>query len=97
MLCEGSPRVAHVIGQNLREHPEEPLRSDGAAPIWVRFLAGDVGRETEEYRVRHLVVSSLALFKKFSWGHRVREGAFEVYDRIVSKLDAGISKDSLSR
>jgi hypothetical protein len=87
MLCEGSPRVAHVIGQNLREHPEDPLRSDGAAQIWVRFLAGDIGRETEEYRIRHLVVSSLALFKKFGWGHRVREGAFEVYDRIVSKLD----------
>jgi hypothetical protein len=49
-LCEGSPRVAHVIGQNLREHPEDPLRSDGTAQIWIRFLAADVGRETEDYR-----------------------------------------------
>jgi hypothetical protein len=91
-LCEGSPRVAHVIGQNLREHPDDPLRSDGTARIWVRFLAADVGSETEEYRRRHLVISSLALFKKFGWGPPVRASANEVYDLIVAKLDSGISK-----
>lgn len=91
-LCEGSPRVAHVIGLNLREHPDDPLKSDGTAQIWVRYLAGDIGRDTEEYRRRHLVLSSLGLFKKFGWGPPVRAGAYEVYDQIVSKLDAGISK-----
>jgi hypothetical protein len=91
-LCEGSPRVAHVIGQNLSEHPEDPLKSDGTAQIWVRFLAANVDRTSEDYRRRHLVLSSLALFKKFGWGHAVRAGAHEVYDLIVSKLDAGISK-----
>jgi hypothetical protein len=91
-LCEGSPRVAHVIGQNLREHPEDPLKSDGTAQIWVRFLAADVDRDSESYRRRHLVLSSLALFKKFGWGPHVRAGAHEVYDLIVSKLDGNISK-----
>jgi hypothetical protein len=91
-LCEGSPRVAHVIGQNLREHPDDPLKSDGTAQIWVRFLAAGVGRDTEEYRRRHLVLSSLALFKRFGWGSQVRAGAHETYDLIVSKLDASISK-----
>jgi hypothetical protein len=91
-LCEGSPRVAHVIGQNLKEHPNDPLRTDGTSQIWVRFLAADVDRAGEEYRRRHLVLSTLALFKKFGWGPRVRANAHEVYDLIVSKLDAGISK-----
>ena len=92
-LCEGSPRVAHVIGQNLRKHPEDPLRSDGVTRIWGRFLAADIAQESEEYRIRHLVVSSLALFKKFGWSPEVRAGAFEVYDRIVSRLNPGISRD----
>jgi hypothetical protein len=91
-LCEGSPRVAHVIGQNLREHPNDPLKSDGTSQIWVRFLAGGVGSDTEDYRRRHLVLSSLALFKKFGWGPPVRAEAHEVFDLIVSKLDTGISK-----
>jgi hypothetical protein len=95
-LCEGSPRVAHVIGQNLRDYPDDPLKSDGIAQIWVRFLAADVGRDSEDYRRRHLVLSSLSLFKKFGWGPPVRAGAHDVYDLIVSKLDASISKAQFS-
>jgi hypothetical protein len=91
-LCEGSPRVAHVIGQNLRDHPDDPLKSDGTAPIWVRFIAANDGPDTETYRRRHLVLCSVALFKKFGWGHQVRAGAYEIYDRIISKLDTSISK-----
>ncbi len=91
-LCEGSPRVAHVIGQNLRNDPDDPLKSDGVARIWVRFLAADIGSETEQYRKRHLVLSSLALFKKFGWSPKVRGSAFEVYDLIVSQLDKNISR-----
>ena len=55
-LCEGSPRVAHVIGQNLRDDPDDPLKSDGVARIWDRFLAGDIKSDTEQYRRRHLVL-----------------------------------------
>jgi hypothetical protein len=31
--CQGSPRVAHVIGQNLKNHPGDPLRNDGTSQI----------------------------------------------------------------
>jgi hypothetical protein len=95
-LCEGSPRVAHVIGQNLTYDPEDPLKSDGIAQIWVRYLASDVNRYSEEYRQRHLVLSSLALFKRFGWSPQVRASAHEVYDLIVSKLDTTISKAKFS-
>jgi hypothetical protein len=91
-MCEGSPRVAHVIGQNLKEHPQDPLRGDGLVQIWVRYLAADVDRNSDQYRKRHLVVSSLALFKKFGWAPPVRASAYEIYDLIVSKLDPGISR-----
>ena len=91
-LSDGSPRVAHVIGQNLRDHPDDPLKSDGMARSWVRCLAGDIDSASAEYRKRHLVLSSLALFKKFGWGPPVRAGAHEVYDLVVSMLDSGISK-----
>jgi hypothetical protein len=32
-MCDGSPRVAHVVGRNLHEHPDDPLRGDGIARI----------------------------------------------------------------
>jgi hypothetical protein len=91
-MCEGSPRVAHVIGQNLKEHPQDPLKGDGLGQIWFRYLAGDVDRNSELYRKRHLIMSSLSLFKKFGWAPSVRSEAYEVYDLIISKLDHGISR-----
>jgi hypothetical protein len=91
-MCEGSPRVAHVVGENLRQHPDDPLRSDGIARIWVRYLAGDVDENSDHYQRRHLVLSSLALFKRFGWSQPVRAGAYQVYDLIISKLDGGLSR-----
>ena len=91
-MCEGSPRVAHVVGQNLRDNPDDPLRSDAFTRIWVRYLAADVPDTSEEYRKRHLVVATMALFKRFGWAPVVRAGTNEVYERIISQLDAGISK-----
>ena len=87
-MCDGSPRVAHVVGQNLRDHPADPLRGDGISMIWVRYLAGDVDRNTDEYRRRHLVLSTLALSTRFGWGHAVRADAYEVHDLLLAKLDA---------
>ena len=95
-LCGGSPRVAHVVGQNLRDHPEDPLKSDGISRVWVRYLARNDDPDSEAYRKRHLVMSTLSLFTKFGWGVTVRSGAFEIYDLIVAKLDAGISKAEFS-
>jgi hypothetical protein len=91
-LCDGSPRVAHVVGQNLRDHPDDPLRGDGLSMIWVRYLAGEGDRNSEEYRKRHLVLSTVSLFKRFGWGHAVRGGAYEIYDLFIAKLDTGLSR-----
>lgn len=91
-MCDGSPRVAHVVGQNLRDDPADPLRGDGLSMIWARYLAGDVDRMSDAYRQRHLVLSSMALFKRFGWSHAVNAGAYEVFDLIISKLNPGLSK-----
>ena len=39
--CEGSPRVAHVIGYNLVSYPDDPLRPDATSQIWQRYIAAD--------------------------------------------------------
>jgi hypothetical protein len=91
-MCDGSPRVAHVVGQNLRDDPADLLKGDGISMIWTRYLAGDIERTSDDYRRRHLVLSSVALFKRFGWSPAVRAGANEVFDLIISKLNAGLSK-----
>ncbi len=91
-MCDGSPRVAHVVGQNLHEHPEDPLRGDGISMIWARYLAGDVERTSDDYQRRHLVLSSMALFKRFGWSPAVSAGTYEVFEKIISKLNPGLAK-----
>ncbi len=91
-LCDGSPRVAHVVGQNLQTDPQDPLKGDGISMIWTRYLAGQTDRTSPEFRKRHLVMASLALFKRFGWAPKVQKDAFAVFDMIVSKLDTNISK-----
>jgi len=91
-MCDGSPRVAHVVGQNLHEHPDDPLRGDGISMIWARYLASDVERTSDEYKRRHLVLSSMALFKRFGWSPAVSAGTYEVFELIISKLNPGLSK-----
>ena len=38
-LCSGSPRVAHVIGENLVNHPEDLLKPPGTVTVWERYVA----------------------------------------------------------
>src|SRR5713226_9562367 len=89
---DGSPRVSHVVGQNLRDDPADPLKGDGISMIWARYLAGDVERSSDDYRRRHLVLSSMALFKRFGWSPAVSAGAYEVFDLIISKLNDRLPK-----
>ena len=91
-MCEGSPRVAHVVGQNLRDDPADPLKGDGLSMIWTRYLAGDIDRTSDAYKQRHLVLSSMALFKRFGWSPAVSAGAYEVFDLIISKLNPGLPR-----
>jgi hypothetical protein len=91
-LCDKSPRVAHVVGRNLREHPADPLQSDGTSRIWVRYLAGDEDENSESYRKRRLVLSTLALFKRFGWSATVRDSTYQIHKLILLELDPGLSK-----
>jgi len=90
--CEGSPRVAHVIGFNLITYPDDPLRPDGTSQIWLRYIAAGSDPKSDEYLDRHLVLCCLALFKRFGWGPPVRTLAYEIYDQVVVKLDTGMSR-----
>ena len=82
-LCDGSPRVAHVIGWNLEHHPEDVLKPPGTVNIWERYIAaGDEDREkTEE---RRLVLQYLALFKRFIY----EQSAEEEVEAIANKIEA---------
>jgi hypothetical protein len=64
-LAEASPRFAHLIGENLRSFPEDPLR--GTEDMFSRIIAGSDSPSSENVRRRRCVVRHLALFSRFGF------------------------------
>ena len=81
-LCGGSPRVAHVIGENLVKHPEDLLKPPGTVEVWERYVAAGDDREKTEQR--RSVLQHLALFKRFGYERAVAKEA----EAIAKKIEA---------
>ena len=67
-LCSGSPRVAHVIGLNLMNNPEDLLKPPDTVNIWDRYIVGGDDPNSQQVQQRHTVLRYLALFKRFGIG-----------------------------
>ncbi len=84
-ICEGSPRVAQAVADNLRANPADLLRSPATVPIWDRFLHGYDKRDEQQSRQIDCVTQHLALFSRFGFEDPVGDEA-----RYISGLVAAI-------
>jgi len=89
-MCDGFPRVAHVIGRNLRDNPEDILRPLSTVPIWDRYVSGRDDPRSQQVRQRKLVLHHLALFKRFGYRRPVLEEAKAIH-RMVERADRDIT------
>ncbi|MBI1930428.1 hypothetical protein HYR99_40025 [Candidatus Poribacteria bacterium] len=82
-LCSGSPRVAHVIGENLVNYPEDLLRSPDTVDVWNRYVVGrDEDPNSQQVQQRKLVLQHLALFKRFGYERSVVAEAQAIAKKI---------------
>lgn len=88
--CSGSPRVAHVIGSNLINNPEDLLKSPGTVNIWDRYIVGLDKPESLDVNQRRLTLSYLALFKRFGYGIKVQSEATAIAE-LIQKHDPQIT------
>ena len=70
-LCDGSPRVTHVIGQNLLNNPEDLLKPPSTVNIWERYIVGRANPDSQEVKDRRRVLRHVALFKRFGYERSV--------------------------
>jgi len=88
-ICEGSPRVAHAVADNLRAHPGDLLRSPSTVPIWARFLHGYGSRDEGSARQVDCVAQHLALFSRFGYEAPVEAEAVFISE-LIQKVDPTI-------
>jgi len=89
-FCSGSPRVAHIMGQNLKDNPEDVMQDADNVPVWKRYIAGTKAFDDPEVRHRELVLQCLALFKRCGFEGPVR-GESQIVGRIVEKTDPQVN------
>lgn len=79
--CEGSARVAHAVGENLKQNPDDLLRSPSDVPVWQRFVLGYNRMDDAQARQYQTVMRHIALFHKFGFLPPV-----EVEGQYIAKL-----------
>src|SRR6266702_3782169 len=89
-FCSGSPRVAHVIGSNLKNNPEDLLASPDTVDVWGRYIAGRDDQNSAQVQERTLVLQHLALFKRFGYGRPLIAEA-QAIAKIIERADDHIT------
>ena len=88
-ICEGSPRVAQAVADNLRANPGDLLKPPSTVPIWARFLHGYGSRDEGSARQVDCVTQHLALFSRFGYEAPVGDEAVYIAEQI-RKVDPTI-------
>lgn len=86
--CGGSARVAHALGENLRDNPSDILREPATVPIWERYISG-YSQTSDDYSGR-IVLRHIALFEKFGARSPVQNEA-EFIAKLVARTDPSIT------
>ncbi|TDM08441.1 MAG: hypothetical protein C4K60_03040 [Ideonella sp. MAG2] len=88
-ICEGSPRVAHAVAENLRANPDDLLRPPSTVPLWTRFLHGHSALEDASSRQVDCVTHHLALFSRFGYEDPVSDEA-QYISQLIHRVDQTI-------
>jgi hypothetical protein len=88
-ICEGSPRVAQAVADNLLANPDDILKPPSTVPVWSRFLHGYDNRDNATSRQIDCVAEYLALFSRFGYEMPVGDEARYIAN-IINEADPTI-------
>ena len=89
--CEGSARVAHAVGDNLKRNPGDILKSPAVVPIWERFILGYSKASGEAADRVMTIARHIALFRKFGARRPVAAEA-DYIAKLAGRIDPTITR-----
>ncbi|REJ64998.1 MAG: helix-turn-helix domain-containing protein [Planctomycetota bacterium] len=90
MYCDGCPRVAHILGVNLLQNPSDPLAPPTISDVWDRFIVGRDPSDSEDVRLRRIVLRYVSLFDRFGFEQPVQNEAGFIQG-LAEKCDSRIT------
>lgn len=89
--CGGSPRMAHMLGGNLKSNPKDLLREPDTSSVYDRSIVGREDAHSERVEQRRTVLKHLALFKRFGYSGGGLEAEAKAVAAIVKEANPGIT------
>jgi len=90
-ICEGSPRVAQAVAENLYSNPNDVLKPPTTVPLWTRFLHGHSRLDGNLARQVDCVARNLALFSRFGYEEPVGAEAEYIF-KLIESMDPSIGR-----
>ncbi|MEW6327063.1 MAG: hypothetical protein AB1487_05645 [Thermodesulfobacteriota bacterium] len=88
--CDGSPRVAHAVGENLQHNPDDLLKPPATVPMWERFVAGYEKLDSKNAQDSLIVLRHLSLFTRFGFEDPV-SGESQFICELVRDMEPSIT------
>jgi len=88
--CEGSPRVAHAVGENLKNNDGDILKSPADVPIWDRFIIGHKEMGSADAEQHRMILRHISLFNKFGFESPVSDEA-KFIATLVQRNDPSVT------
>ncbi len=88
--CGGSPRVAHLLGENLKSNPDDLLKAPADVDVWDRYIIGHKEMASNEAAQHRIVLRHIALFQRFGFEVPVDAEAEFISD-LVKQVDPMIT------
>lgn len=86
-FCDGSPRVAHMIAENLTRDTGDIFANPTYDQAMERILANTEDLKSETYSKRRNIISWLALFHKFGWSQEYADERKFILYKIREKTN----------
>lgn len=85
--CEGSPRMAHMIGENLKYNTADILKNPSYDKAMELCIANRDQIDSTEFNERKQVLMWLSLFTKFAWSAKVHASERQFILAKIKRLE----------
>jgi hypothetical protein len=91
-LCSGSPRVAHIVGENLKQNaPTLTSLPRTMGEVWIRYVSGRHSRDSDITIRTKFILQYISLFTKLGFEAPVKHEADAVF-QLVHESDPTIGR-----
>jgi hypothetical protein len=90
MWCDRSPRIAHMLAENLANASQDLLQNPSYSSALELFISNRGDIDSDEYKKRKKVLMWLSLFKRFGWHNDYENERQFIIRKIINDYEISL-------